>query len=111
MSDGYGYEFAIKDKKIRRIILENLAKETHGNLTICEQIRFVFDTVFLMPDGEIKKDLTEKLIDVFGTAKKMNSRLAHYKRKYKDTTGNAGRNIIYLKHRRARQRMRKERII
>jgi len=111
MKNTYGYEFAFKDKDLRKIILVNLAKETHRYLTICEQLRFAYDIVHGMPDGEIKQRLTDTLIDAFGMAKKMNSRLNYYKRHYKDKSGNAGKNIIYLKHQRARSQMRKERTI
>jgi hypothetical protein len=79
-------------------------------LFICEQLRFAYDLVSLLEDGDVKTDLTEQLIDIFGSAKKMNARLAYYKRHFGGETGNSGKNIIRLAGTRLRRKIRGERI-
>lgn len=104
-----GYVMAEQDLEVRQAILGGLTSEASRQLTICEQLRFIYDTVHQLPDGEIKGDLTEKLIDAYNMAKKMNSRLAHYKRMYIDKTGHRGKSLIKLQHTKAREKIRRER--
>lgn len=104
-----GYIVAEKDSESRKIILDSIRNESSGYLTICEQIRFIYDTVYQLPDGEIKEDLTEKLIDAFNMGKKMNSRLQRYKRETNSQTGSAGSNLMRLDHVEERQKLRRER--
>lgn len=106
-----GYVRAVTDPEIRRIILVNMAYEASNKLRICEQLRFMYDTVDQLPDGELKTLLVDQLIDAFSMGKKMNSRLTYYKKKYKDTTGHSGKNIILLYDTRRRKRMRSTRVI
>ena len=39
-------------------------------MTICEQLRRVYDSVYPMRDKKLKEEITEKLVDAFTTAKK-----------------------------------------
>lgn len=104
-----GYVVAEQDPKVRRAVFESLTTCASRQLTICEQFRFIYDTVAQIKDEDIKKDLTEKIIDAFHMAKKMNSRLAHYKRKYIDKTGHRGKSLIRLQFTKEREKLRLER--
>lgn len=91
-----GYQQAITDKKERLIIKRAMILDASDKLTLCEQVRFAYDLVLLVNNEELRDELTEQLIDIFGTAKKMNARLAHYKRHYGGETGNSGKNLKLL---------------
>lgn len=106
-----GYTIVEKDEKVRQIIKEALSTGASQQMTICEVLRFMYDTVYQMPDGELKDDLTEKLIDAMNMAKKIVSRLEHYKRTLGDKTGTRGVNLLRLPHTRTRARMRSERAL
>lgn len=93
----------------REIILHAISKDASSRLTICEQIRFIYDTVLKIEDEAIKQDLTDKLIIAFNMGKKMNSRLAHYKRAYTDQGGRTGRNLLWLKQTKERKEIRANR--
>lgn len=101
-----GYLRAIKDEETRKVIKYTLMHEASIRLVICEQIRFAYDMVEELPDSHTKKALIDQLIDIFGTAKKMNSRLAWYRRHYGGETGNSGKSIPMLFATRRRKRMR-----
>lgn len=105
-----GFVIAEKDLETRRIAKEAFSHGASNYLTICEQIRFIYDTVYQLPDGEMKDDITEKLIDAFHMGKKMNSRLARYKKETGSVTGSAGSNLIRLKDTEERARIRGLRI-
>lgn len=105
-----GYIIAEKDPDIREAIRESLTKEASTYLTICEQLRFVYDTVEQIEDENIKRDLTEKLIDAFNMGKKMNSRLQRYKRETGSITGSAGSHLIPLDHTADRKYFRSKRV-
>ena len=77
-------------------------------LTICEQLRFIYDDVHNLPYEE-KQNLTEKLITAINMAKKMNARLAHYKRVIGDNTGSAGANLLKLEQTKERAILRNSR--
>lgn len=104
-----GFVRAEKDLEVRKAVRKSLTKEAGRYLTICEQLRFTYDLVHELPDPALKEELTERLIDAFNMGKKMNSRLAHYKRLHKDDTGSGGSNLIKLEHTKARKRLRNER--
>jgi len=106
--DGYVYFFKDKDTRVK--LKKSLTKDADRFLVLCEQIRFVYDIVYEMPEGETKDLLTERLIDAFGLAKKMGDRLDYYRSKYKDQTGNHGKNIVYLEHNKSRMYRRKKRL-
>ncbi len=106
-----GYVIAEKDQEVRRVVKQNLTQAASRHLTICEVLRFTYDTVDQLPDGEIKDDLTEKLIDAMNMGKKIMSRLAHYKRTMGDKTGSSGSGLIKLDHTRRRERIRSQRKI
>lgn len=92
----------------REVLLHSMTRVASNRLTICEQIRFIYDTVFELPEGEVKRDLTDKLLVAFEMGKKMNSRLAHYKRLYKGS-GHTGRNLLKLTHTKEREKIRIDR--
>lgn len=106
-----GYVIYLKHKKERRFIRNELIRTANQYLGICEQLRFVYDTVDQLEDAEIKDLLIEQLIDAFSMGKKMSARLVYYGQKYKDKTGHRGRNIIWLDHSRARRNIRRRRKI
>jgi hypothetical protein len=104
-----GYMQAITDPYIRRIVKENMIYNAGDRLTICEQVRFAYDFVEQLPDSRLKQAIVKQLVDIMGTAKKMDSRLAHYYRKYGDKTGRRGSSIAHLidtSHRKRRRRAR-----
>lgn len=104
-----GYVRAENDTAIRNAIRESLSKEGSSYLTICEQMRFMYDTIIQIKDEDIKNDLLEKLIDAFNMGKKMNARLAKYKADTNDKTGSAGSHLIKLNHTELRKKLRRER--
>lgn len=104
-----GYKQSENDDKVREAVRKALTTGASRTMTICEQLRFIYDTVYQLPDGAIKEDLTEKLIDAFNMGKKMNARLAHLKRKYIDKTGHRGKSLVKLTDTRLRERLRGER--
>jgi hypothetical protein len=106
-----GYIVAEKDKEIREAIFHSLTTQASNYLTICEQLRFIYDTVCQIPDKDIRNDLIEKLIDAFNMGKKMNARLARYKREYNDKTGSAGSNLLPLDYTEKRKHIRSNRNI
>ncbi len=106
-----GYTISETNEVTRKAILHTMAKDAHDYLTICEQLRYIYDTVYDLTDEDVKSDLTEKLIDAFAMAKKMNKRLVQYKRQYQDSTGHSGSNLVYLRHPEERTKIRSKRIV
>jgi len=106
-----GYILSTTDQKDRQILKEALVRGVSDRLFICEQLRFAYDFAEQLPDTLIKTYLIETLIDIFGSAKKMNARLAHYKRHFGGETGNSGKNIKVLTDMELRKQIRKSRII
>lgn len=104
-----GYDQPRINREDHDVLYASLATEASKSLTICEQLRFIYDTVHQLPGGEVKNDLTEKLIVAFDMGKKMNARLAHYKREYVDKTGHRGKSLLQLSHRAERERERRMR--
>lgn len=72
---------------------DSLIHGANWELVICEQLRRVYDSVYELPDGQLKEQITEKLIDAFIMAKKIADRLTYYYETYHDTTGNEGDNL------------------
>lgn len=97
--------------KMRRYIYKELVIGTNRYYTICEALRMVYDLVDDLPDEELKKRITDRLIDVFMMGKKMTDRLRYYKDKYKDSTGHGGKNLIYILGSKKRTEMRHQRKI
>ena len=106
-----GFEVAIKDPKSREVLFQNLAQSGNRVLGICEQLRFIYDVVYQMPEGEFKDELTGRLIDALGMAKKMGNRLTYYGKWHNDGTGHKGSNLIRLFHNERRRRIRGKRKI
>lgn len=77
----------------REEVRESLIHESNRELGICEQIRWLYDLVYPMPEGEWKERMTEMLVDTLMMAKKMADRLAYYANTYKDDSGNKGKNL------------------
>lgn len=111
---GYVQAFSdetLKEKhfKTREFHLNTLKSQAHYLLTLCEQLRFVYDDVAQLPDGELKESMTEKLIDAIIMAKKMNNRLVDYKKTVGKYSGAHGAHLIHLTDTKARKRLRNER--
>ena len=83
--------------------LESLTRGAGEYLTICEQLRMIYDDVY---GTDLEETLTPKLVEAFNMGKKMNSRLAHYKRLHGDKSGSAGSNLVRLKDTEERKQMR-----
>jgi hypothetical protein len=82
----------------RQAIKNSLIRESNRELTICEQLRRVYDSVDSIKNQKLKKEITEKLVDAFLMAKKMGERLTYYYEKYHDETGRQGENIRVQLH-------------
>ena len=107
-----GYIIVFEDEHIRARTRESLVRATGVLLGICEQIRFVYDTVEeadLSP--KLKEKFTDQLIDAMIMAKKMQARLIYYRKNYDDRTGSNRTNLPRLQGNTARMRMRKARVI
>lgn len=98
------------DSYNRAGVKESLTREANRELGICEQIRQVYDSVYELPEGKLKEEITEKLVDALIMAKKMGDRLTYYHKKYNDTTGHDGKNIKQL-DKKALLEMRRNRIV
>ena len=105
-----GYREPELSEEERKELNRSLTRDSSNYLTLCEQLRFIYDTVHLIDNEEFKEDLTRKLEVAFNMAKKMNSKMTHYQRKYNDATGSKGNNLLQLEHTEARERLRKNRI-
>lgn len=106
-----GFVVAEKNEEVRRVVKESLTKEASRLLTICEQLRFMYDSVCQVQDEELRNLMTEQLIDAMNMAKKMDSRLSHYKRLNGDRKGHAGGNLIRLDATAERKELRQARTI
>ena len=104
-----GYVKSITNQEERDMLLGSVTSQAGKRLTICEQIRFIYDSVAQMEDGELKDDITEKLIDAIAMGKKMNSRLRILTRKYVDPNGHHGQSLIKLNNNLLRKKMRAQR--
>lgn len=111
-----GYVVAFPDEKLaeskfktREFHLNTLKSQAHYLLTICEQLRFIYDDVAQLPDGPLKDSLTEKLIDAIIMGKKINNRLVEYKKKEGKHSGAAGAHLMHLTDTKKRKRLRNER--
>ncbi len=101
----------IFDEAKRKAARDSIVHDAHDYLTICEQIRFMYDIVYQIESKEVKELLTEHLTDAFIMGKKMVERLDYYKRHYQDKKGHRGSNIKHLEDTRARRRLRRGRAI
>jgi len=79
-------------EEIKRDLVLGVSRE----IGICETIRNVYDLVYEMPEGNIKEQMTEKLIDALHMGKKMGDRLTYYAQTYKDPTGAWGEHLVAL---------------
>lgn len=72
--------------------MEDLRAEARVSLTrgsnnwscICETLRTIYDSIHSLEDLTLKESITEKLVDAFIMAKKMNGRLVYYVDTYED---------------------------
>lgn len=72
---------------------DNLIRSAGKAQGICETLRYIYDEVYKLPDGESKDKMTELLVDALIMAKKMSNRLVYYKKTYDDKTGHGGKNV------------------
>lgn len=77
----------VEKKYTRKEISDNLKYGANVRRAICEQLRQIYDLVYELPDGTLKNELEERLIDALGQAKDMGDRLTYLFWKYHDTTG------------------------
>ena len=106
-----GYIIVFEGEHLRAKTRESLVRGTGALLGICEQIRFIYDSIADLPDEKLKERLTDQLVDAMIMAKKMQARLIYYKRTYDDKTGTNRANLPRLQANTARIRMRKKRVI
>lgn len=104
-----GYKVAFPDSRLRKRTLQTLQTQAHYLLTICEQLRFIYDDVAQLPEGEIKDSLTEKLIDAMIMGKKINARLVEYKKEAGKHSGAGGAHLVRLSDMKERKRLRNAR--
>lgn len=109
MDNLQGYRVPELSAQERAVLNEALTKQASNFLTLCEQLRFIYDVVWKIEDEDIKKDLTEKLEVAFNMAKKMNAKMTSYQRQYNDATGSRGNNLLPLDFTAERGRAREER--
>jgi hypothetical protein len=95
-----------KDPVARNKSRRSLMYQTNAILGICEQLRFIYDDVYTLPEGDVKYRMTERLVDAIAMAKRMMDRLNYLTKKYHDTTGHGGKNLIVLQNNHKRIRMR-----
>lgn len=107
MNTDKGYIIVEEDQTLRNRNFHSLSKKTGAGLGICEQMRFVYDTIYesSMSDKD-KEKVTDQLVDAFIMAKKMQKRLDYYYDTYKDETGHGGKNLNALANNGARARKR-----
>ena len=98
--------FIEKDPVARNKSRRSLMYQTNAILGICEQLRFIYDDVYTLPEGDVKYRMTERLVDAIAMAKRMMDRLNYLTKKYQDTTGHKGKNLIVLQNNHKRIRMR-----
>ena len=110
MNTSKGYIIIEEDQQIRDKHLRSMTRKTGAGLGICEQLRFVYDTVHdLDIDDSLKEKLTDQLVDAFIMAKKMQERLSYYYINFNDGTGHQGKNIKTLQNNGTRSKMRNSR--
>ena len=107
-----GYIIVFEDEAIRAKTRESLVRSTGALLGICEQLRFIYDTVEEAGlEPALKERLTDQLVDAMVMAKKMQARLIYYRKTYDDKTGSNRTHLPRLQGNTARIRMRKKRVI
>ena len=104
-----GYAQPERDLETRQALWGSLTSEASRFLTICEQLRFIYDDVYQLPESKLKDDISEKLIEALNMGKKMNSRLHHYKRLHDDRTGSGGSHLLRLRKTDERRELRRQR--
>lgn len=72
---------------------ESLIKGCYHKLSICETLRRTYDLVADLPDKELKKKITDKLVEAITMARKMSNRLVYYRTTYNDQTGHNSSNL------------------
>jgi len=77
----------------RQIVRDSLIRGASRQMNVCEKLRVIYDSVYQLPEGELKQAITEGLIDAMEMAKKMNMRFDYYVKTYHDTTGHQGRHL------------------
>jgi hypothetical protein len=99
----------LDDKKVRAWAKNNLIRKTNRHYVVCEAVRLVYDDIYNMLDSEVKKRITERLIDIVIMVKNMSNRLHYYRENYNDQTGKSGQGFRVLSDNQARANMRKAR--
>lgn len=85
---------------------ESLIKYANTHESICETLREIYDIIHKAPDSEIKRLITDKLIDAMIMGKKMQDRLYYYRDNFITPTGNNGKNLREIPDHEERQQRR-----
>lgn len=72
---------------------QSLTRGANREMGICEKMRFIYDSVYELPESPQKTVITEGLIDAMIMAKKMFDRFAYYVKTYNDSTGHQGKHL------------------
>ena len=88
---------------------DSMIRHSNSHACICETLRTVYDLIHEMPAGDVKTMMTERLLDAFIMAKKMQNRLRYYGETYKDKTGNNAKNLLFIDGTMALRKMRQKR--
>jgi hypothetical protein len=109
-----GFVLPVERTKKLQQLEESLTIGASRILTLCELLRFIYDSVAQIEDEEIKADLTSKLLIAMNMAKKMDKRLGYYRKQglilaHVSGMGNQGTNLIKLLSTKRRRRLRIER--
>jgi len=92
---------------IRAWAKRDLTMEANTVMGICEVLRMIYDSLCEIDGFKPQKEqMTERLVDAVLMVKKMAERLAYYRDKYHDDTGNAGHNLKHLLNTRKRKAFR-----
>ena len=76
-----------REGRVRRSARKKLIYGTNSHECICETLRTIYDEVHGLKDEKLKEAITEKLVDAFIMAKKMQYRLLYYHDKYNEPSG------------------------
>lgn len=74
-----GYTRLVTDEELRKVLKESLSREAHDRLTVCEQLRFLYDMALQIPEADLREIMIDQLVDAIKMVKSMNSKLSWYR--------------------------------
>jgi hypothetical protein len=110
MNTTKGYIRIEDDERKRKKFRFSLMYKTNFRLGICEQLRFICDSVLELPDSPLREKILEQLIDALIMGKKIVDRLSWYAKTYPNDKGHKGKNIVSLSNNKKRFLMRRLRV-